>query len=121
MPAPRRHIKQPPPSNQGVAQGVKTPEPKGDDRPPPIPPKPSHAAPQTQQATLTSPTVQRPVSPRVPVISSYQAQTSVPTVTSSLVTLPPVVTTQRGGLQTAGTGKFLYQVVMYIASAVGLV
>lgn len=114
MPAPRRNIKQPPSSSQGVAQGVKTPEPKEEDDPPPIPPKPSHVMPHKQQTTPTSPPIQRSVSPRVPVMSSFPAPTSFPAVTSS-VTVPTVVGTQRVGTQPVVTSEFLEQSVMYFA------
>ena len=95
VPAPRRNIKQPPASNQGLAQGARTPEPKGEDHPPPIPPKPSHGIPQRQQSRPTSPPVQHLISPRLPARSPVPAaSTAASMVQNQRATFQPVVTSK---------------------------
>lgn len=102
MPAPRRNIKQTPASNQGLAQGARTPEPKREDHPPPIPPKPSHELPQRQQTRPTSPPVQHSTSPRLPAMSPVPAAS----------TAASMVQNQRAALQPVGTSKLFFPAVM---------
>ena len=101
VPAPRRNIKLPSVSNQDLAQRAKTPEPKEEDHPPPIPPKPLREIPQRQQTRPSSPPVQHSASPRLPVMSP------VP-VTS---TAASVVQNQRAALQPVVTSKLFSAVV----------
>lgn len=101
MPAPRRNIKQPPAVNQGLAQGARTPEPKGEHHAPPIPPKPSHEIPQRQQTRPTSPPVQHSTSPRLPVMSPVPAAS----------TPASVVQNQRAAQQPVVTSKFIFSAV----------
>lgn len=89
MPAPRRNIRQPPASNQGLAQGARTPEPKGENRPPPVPPKPSYEIPQRRQTRPTSPPVQHSTSPRLP-----DASTATSMVQNQRAAVQPVVTSK---------------------------
>lgn len=94
VPAPRRNIKQPPSANQGLAQGARTPESKGEHHPPPIPPKPSHEKPQRQQTRPTSPPVQHSTSPRLPVMSPVpDASPAASMVQNQRAAQQPVVTT----------------------------
>ena len=98
MPAPRRNIKQPPAANQGLAQGARTPEAKGEHHPPPIPSRPSHEIPQRQQTRPTSPPIQHSTSPRLPVMSPVPAAS----------TTASVVQNQRAALQPVTTSKFIF-------------